>query len=457
MGTARALAAVAAVMDVAAIACAPSVAPAAEVAPADVPIDHVLVVYLENHTFDNLFGLFPGANGVLRPEAAVAQVDKEGKPYATLPAIATAYPWPPTPDPRFPKDLPNRPFPINDYVPLTDVVEMPLHLFYENVLQIDGGKNDKFVAWSDSGALAMGYFDTTKLPLYPWAREYTVADNFFASAYGGSWLNHMWLVCACTARFPNAPAKLVAEPVLDASGRIVDLKKGGSVSPDGWAVDHLQPFNPPFEKGTPDAERVPPQTFPTIGDRLRAAGVSWAWYSEGWDDAVAGRPAPSFTFHHQPFVYFAAYAPGTAARAEHLKDEKDLWQAIRTGTLPAVAWFKPIDVYTDNAGAGSTLVAERRIVALLDAVKASPAWGRTAIFITWDDYGGFFDHVGPPAVDRWGLSSRVPAIVVSPWAKRGFVDSTQYETVSILRFIEWRCGDAFRAAVGRRQEDRPCW
>ena len=143
-------------------------------------------------------------------------------------------------------------------------------------------------------------------------------------------------------------------------------------------------------------------------------------------------------------------------RAAHLKDEKDLWRALRDGTLPSVAWFKPLDVYTDNAGEGSMLVAEQRIVELIEAVKASTVWPRTAIVISWDDYGGFFDHVAPPVIDRWGPSNRVPTIIISPWAKRSHVDSTTYETVSILRFIEWRWGrHPWRRATRRRQISSP--
>jgi acid phosphatase len=333
----------------------------AEIDPATAPIDHLLVIYLENHTFDNLFGLLPGANGVTSKGASVRQVDKEGTPYERLPQVTIGYPYPPRLDPRFQQKLPNQLFPVNRYVPIDQIVEMPVHRYYPNVLQIDGGKNDRFVSWGDSGALPMGYFDTTKLPLYPYARRYVLADNWFTSAFGGSWLNHLWLVCACTAVFPHAPAKLVAEPILDGSGHIVGLKKDGSVSPDGYAVDHLEPFNPPYQAGTPDDERVPPQTLATIGDRLSDAGVTWAWYAEGWDDAVAGHPAPSFTPHQQAFTYFARYAPGTKARAEHLKDGKDLWKALHDGTLPSVAWFKPLDVYSDNAGEGSMIVAENRV------------------------------------------------------------------------------------------------
>jgi len=413
----------------------------AEIEPAKAPIDHLLIIYLENHTFDNLFGLFPGANGINAPGAAVPQVDRDGKPYEWLPQPKIAYPYPPKLDARFPKQLPNRPFPINRYIPLEQIVEMPVHRFYPNILQINGGRNDKFVSWGDSGALPMGYFDTTKLPLYPYAREFVLADNWFTSSFGGSFLNHFWLICACTGVFPNAPAKVVARPVLDGAGRVIGLENDkGSVSPDGFAIDHIDPLNPPFGAGTPGDERLPPQTFATIGDRLSDAGVSWAWYAEGWNDAVAGHPAPTFTPHQQPFLYFARYAPGAKERAEHLKDEKDLWQSLRDGTLPSVSWYKPLNVYSDNAGEGSMLVAQKRIVRLIEAVKASKVWPRTAVVISWDDYGGFFDHVPPPAIDRWGPSNRVPTIIVSPWAKRSYVDSTQYETVSILRFIEWRWG-----------------
>src|SRR5262249_11829501 len=150
----------------------------------------------------------PGANGILGSAAAVPQVDREGKPYAILPRVMIAYPWPPTPDTRFPDNLPNAPFPINPAIPIDRVVEMPLHMFYPNILQIDGGRNDTFVSWSDSGALPMGYFDTAELPLYSYARQYVVADNFFTSAFGGSFLNHFWLICSCTGTYPKAPEKL---------------------------------------------------------------------------------------------------------------------------------------------------------------------------------------------------------------------------------------------------------
>ncbi len=409
-------------------------------APDPIPIDHVLVIYLENHTFDSLYGKFPGANGVDTPGAAIPQVDREGKPFATLPPVMQGYGAQMKPDPRFPADLPNAPFPLQKHIPITAYLEMPMHRFYWNILQINGGKLDGYVAWSDSGSLPMGHFDTTQLPLYPWAREYTLLDHFFVSAFGGSFVNHIWLVCACMPRFPNAPAHLVAEPLLDAAGNIVGLTRDGSVTPDGYANDQLQPFQPPFKPGTPDDERVPPQTQPTIGERLSAKGLEWAWYSEGWAKADAGDPPQGFATHWQPFNYFAAYAPGTEARKKHLRDKADLLTDLAGERFPALAFYKPLSGYSDNPGQSSILDSEKAVIALLEAAKASKHWPRMAIFITYDDYGGFYDHVPPPKIDRWGPGNRVPTIVISPWAKKGHVDSTQYETVSILRLVEKRFG-----------------
>ena len=151
-----------------------------------------------------------------------------------------------------------------------------MHRFYEHQLQMNDGKMDKFVAWTDSGGQPMGYYDTTKLPLFPYARDYAFADNFFTAAFGGSWLNHMWLVCACTPPWPNAPAEYVSQPEFDASGKLVGIKDNESwvVTPDGYAVNTgVDSFYPPHG-ALPDDHRLPPIDLPTIGDRLSAAGIS---------------------------------------------------------------------------------------------------------------------------------------------------------------------------------------
>jgi acid phosphatase len=406
----------------------------------DVPIDHVVVIFMENRSFDNLYGLFPGADGLDAPGAKVPQVNRDGVVYQTLPQPLNNSVTPPVPDPRFPDDLPNAPFPINEYVPLSQLVSSPVHRFYQHQLQMNEGKMNKYVAWTDVGGLTMGYNDTQRLPLYPYARRYTLADNFFTGAFGGSMLNHFWLICACTPLWPNAPEDMVAKPQYDAQGHLVGLAQDGEVTPDGYVVNNVQPFYPPYEAGVPDDQRMPPQTMPTIGERLSSEGISWAWYAGGWDDAVAGNPAPTFVFHHQPFVYYQKYAPGTAERAEHLKDEKDFLASLKDKTLPAVSFVKPLGVYDEHAGYSTILAAERHAADLIERVKDSPYWGKTAIIVTYDDFGGWYDHVAPPEVDRWGPGGRVPMLVVSRHARKRFVDDTLYDHTSILKFLEWRYG-----------------
>jgi len=186
------------------------------------------------------------------------------------------------------------------------------------------------------------------------------------------------------------------------------------------------------------AQQMPLLTMPTIGDRLSAKGISWAWYSGGWNDAVAGHPDALFQFHHQPFNYFAPYAEGTAARAEHLKDIEEFLAALRTGNLPAVAFVKPIGAYNEHMGYTDLLRGQQYVADLVKAVQGSTAWKDSVVIITYDEAGGRWDHVPPPRGDRWGPGVRVPAIIISPYAKRRFVDNTTYETTSILKFIETR-------------------
>jgi phospholipase C len=172
--------------------------------------------------------VFPGANGIARARATATQVDKSGTPYATLPQPINTTLKPPAPDARFPADLPNKPFNIDQYVPQDQKTGDLVHRFYQEQMQIDGGKMDKFAAVSDAAGLTMGYYDSAKLPLARYAREYTLADNFFHAAFGGSFLNHFWLICACTPTWPNAPASSVAQ--VDANGNMV--KDGARATAD---------------------------------------------------------------------------------------------------------------------------------------------------------------------------------------------------------------------------------
>ena len=397
-------------------------------------INHIVVIYQENWSFDSLYGSFPGANGIAQAGDTVRQVDKNGTPYSTLPQPIDSTQKPPVPDPRFPANLPMQPFDEGKYVPGDQKTGDPGSRFYQEQYQIDGGKMDRFAAWSDAAGLAMGYYDATHMPEGKLAEQYTMADNFFHAAYGGSFLNHFWLICACSPTWANAPASKVAQ--LDANGRMV---KDGVVSPDGYAVNTAYTVNTPHPATITDtAQLLPEQTMPTIGDRLNETGISWTWYSGGWNDAVAGHPDPLFQSNHQPFAYFANYADGTPGRAAHLKDEKDFLTALSTNNLPSVSFIKSIGADNEHPGYASLLQGQQHVADLVSAVQNSPYWSDTAIVVTYDENGGFWDHVAPPTVDRWGPGTRVPAIIISPFAKKGYVDHTQYDTTSILKTIEVR-------------------
>jgi phospholipase C len=226
---------------------------------------------------------------------------------------------------------------------------------------------------------------------------------------------------------------MVSRPFADDPDHLQD----NNLTPDGYVVNTSFSVNTPHPSSARPETLIPSQTAPTIGDRLSAAGVSWAWYSGGWNDAVAGDPDPLFQFHHQPFVYFASYADGAPGRA-HLRDEADFLAALRDGSLPQVSFFKPLG--QDNEHPSYTTVArgQQHVAELVQAIQASPVWLDSLIIITYDENGGAWDHVAPPVVDRWGPGARIPAVIVSPFARRGFVDHTGYDTTSILATIEAR-------------------
>jgi acid phosphatase len=187
---------------------------------------------------------------------------------------------------------------------------------------------------------------------------------------------------------------------------------------------------------------------------LSAKRISWAWYAGAWNAAVkdgmqppeakrtviynTASGAPNFVAHHQPFNYFARFAPGTRDREEHLKDYADFIAGIEKGELPAVAFYKPQGSLNQHPGYADVLSGDAHVAEVVAKIKASPLWDSTAIIVTYDENGGFWDHVAPPQGDRFGPGTRVPAIVISPFAKRGYVDHTPYDTTSILKFITRR-------------------
>jgi acid phosphatase len=487
-------------------------------------VKNVVVIYAENRSFDNLYGNFPGANGLSTvvnadgtpTSAYIPQKDRDGTTVlATLPQTwgggVTAPGSSVTITPAQSANLPNAPFAIETAFTKvngngagakldTSVVTRDLyHRFFENQMAINGGKNDMFAAWEDAGGLTMGHFDYSASPLYKLAQASVLADNFFEGAFGGSFLNHQYLICACAPEFPNADTSAqhptIAVLNKDASGNWLpsltpsatakasaidgppSFQLSGNITPANYfgdnkfyAVNTMQaPYQPSGNApaaaasaayaDSTKANTLPPQTASNIGDLLTAKSVNWKWYAGSWNAAltdgqqdktitrsviyagnsngVATTAAVDFQPHHQPFNYFAEFDPTTHAadRTAHLKDYTDLVADAAAGTLPAVSFYKPEGVYNQHPGYANLNDGDQRIADVVAKLQASPQYKNMVIVITYDEFGGAWDHVAPPKGDKLGPGTRIPAIIISPYAKAGTVDHTQYDTASILRLI----------------------
>jgi len=477
------------------------------------PIKHIIVIYQENWSFDSLYGLFPGANGLFRSSAvSLTQRDRlTGQPYRSqlgqtfdLVSGSLSLTTPPQPinnnlspaqiDTRFPADLDTLlPYNLVTKANLqsSDKTGDIVHRYWHEQSQINHGKMNWFVTWSDNPGLVMSYFDATNLPEGKLAQRYTMDDNFFHAAFGGSFLNHQFFIAAAAPVYPNAPASLQA--TLDASGQLaLDPATGkivhdGTITPIGlpsfsvpgstfdknYAVNTIFSVNLVPTFSTPGSTSLLPSQndsnradttrpyIPTIGDRLSEKQVSWKWYSGGWDNALASsasNPAnngtvpanppvdPLFQWHHQPFAYYDHYAPWINGQrnlvsAAHLQDETAFFLDLQSHDLPAVSFIKPLGPNNEHPGYADLLQGQQHVADIVKAVRESEYWEHSLIIVTYDEHGGRWDHVSPPTKNGiWGDGSRVPAIVIGPFAKRGFVDHTEHDTLSILKTIEQRFG-----------------
>jgi len=451
-------------------------------------ISNVVVIFAENRSFNNLFSNFPGLQHPLSavPRDRFLQRDRDGSPLQGLPPI-----WGglvPTEQVlesgRFQisedaiTGLSNGHFPLRtqDGKPLPHglVTRDLAHLFYHNQMQINGGRNDRFVAWGDSGALVMGHYADTAsgLRIANLARKYTLCDNFFMGAFGGSFLNHQYLIAAQPPFFPNADkspaAKYIAElEGSDPAGTRLKTRDGSpgsamtgppkfgfsNLTPDFWAVNTMFPSYPPTARDNTSPLLLPPQTHKTIGDALSDKSIEWAWYAGAWQatlDGQAGQtgsfpPKPNFQVHHQPLNYFASFAPDTQQRARlrdgglgGTPDTNRFMADALSGNLPAVSFYKPEGDLNMHAGYSDVEDGDRHIAAVVEALQKSPQWKNMLIVVTFDENGGWWDHVAPPKADRWGPGTRIPAILISPHVKTRHVEHTVYDTGSIMRFLTRR-------------------
>lgn len=456
----------------------------------------VVVIYAENRSFNNLFADFPGVEKPLSALTAkdFQQRDRDGSVLSALPPSwggvlqvgpqtvdGVTYPS----EVQFQQNLPNAPFalkgPQGEDLPLSLVTRDLWHVFYQNQMQINGGKNDGFVAWGDSGGLVMGHYAQSRYALRLWdvAKEFVLCDNFFQGAFGGSFLNHQYLISATAPFYPNAAQSVAKAQIatlqsddpsdtrlkpLDTSpaSAMTGLPQFGpsALTPDGYGVNTLappywptwirDPQNPDYSK--PDLPNVlVPQTHEHIGDKLSKKNIDWAWYAGAWQATLeqfkdsGGIPKiPNFQYHHQPFNYFKRQGPqNPAERAKRLRDgglgdessTNRFFADAQAGKLPAVSFYKPQGNLNMHAGYADVASGDRHIARALKVLQESPQWKNMVVVVTVDENGGWWDHVAPPQGDRWGPGSRVPALVVSPFARKGTVDHTVYDTASILRLI----------------------
>jgi acid phosphatase len=512
-------------------------------------IQHIVIIYEENHSFDNLFGGWEGVHGLnTAPVSTLKQVSQEGIPFSCLQQNDVNLTSPPlrmtctdkTTGSSFQSHFKNQPFIIDQMISPSTTTCPPLgiekefgvpasegvpggctrdlvHRFYQEQYQMNDGQQNRYVTGSDAVGLSMGVYATKQLPIYrylhaPGHPPYAIADHFFQAAFGGSFLNHQWLIAAKTPVWPNAVndgGDNDLHSVVDSNGmpsqsplyhspagdQLKDLPLTASChsslprlpTPAGivcgdYAVNTIQPVEQPYRPGTARHKRLPLQTVPTIGDRLTAAGIDWAWYSGGWSNANGDINAPGWTnghgstctdsatiahakfphcphqlfqFHHQPFNYYAAYAEqssGNPLRQQHLADEEEFTQlaqqSIQTCQLKPVSFIKPMGAENEHPGYSSQSAGSTHLVKLIQTVVASACYKDTLIIVNYDEFGGQWDHVSPPGQggtpgnhDQFGPGTRIPALIIAASLPGQFVvDHTQYDTTSILATIERRFG-----------------
>lgn len=344
------------------------------------PIKRAIYLMMENRSFDNLFGRFPGANGA----STGLKFGQE------VPLMRTPH-W-------MPGDLPH---------------DRAAHLN-----AVNGGTYDGFGVGQFGDPWAYTTFDPDELPAY-WGmgRDYVLCDNFYASAAGPSFPNHFFFVAGQAGGAIDNPENI--ETRLDGPGKRFK----------SWGCDAVGDNVYVFVKDEHGnlSKHDSCFSFRTVPEQLEEAGISWAYY--------AADPYQSGYFWNALNGIEGVFHTDLWRRGDTIRSVDRLVQDIRADRLPSVTWITPRFELSDHPPE-STCFGHNWVTDVVNAVIEGDGWEHTALFITWDEWGGFFDHVVPPEVDDTGFGFRVPMLVVSPYAKRGYVDDAEGEFSSPLKFIE---------------------
>jgi len=366
-------------------------------------IQHVIFVVQENRSFDHYFGTFPGADGIPA---------RNGRFTVCVP------------DPVLGRCVPpyHSSNPVNDGGP---------HAHRHSVADVDGGKMDGFIRTVVDGPQycadhrtapacadrlgpqgqpdVMSYHDAREIPNYwKYAQTFVLQDRMFAPSDSWTLPSHLFLVSAWSATCPD-----VTDPMSCRSD--LDLQEANRIQHGG---------------------QEPIYAWTDITYLLHRAGVSWAYYVG--DETCFIDPCPHPEGHNT--VAQQNPLPGfRTVRASHqlrnIRPHSDYFEAAADGTLPSVSWVMPY-VGVGEHPPTSIEPGQAWVTRVVNAAMRGPDWESTAIFLTWDDWGGFYDHVVPPRVDRNGYGIRVPGILISPWAKPGSIDHQVLSFDAYLKFIE---------------------
>ena len=339
-------------------------------------IQHIVFIIKENRTFDNYFGTFPGANGATSGKISTGQVIQLGH----------------APD-KLPRDID--------------------HSFNAAVKAINGGAMDQFdlITGGNKNGDYLAYTQYTEADIpnyFAYARTFVLADAFFSSLTGPSFPNHLYTVGAQSGGAINNPA--------NSSGNWgCDAPSNSTVQ----VMDNLGVITTQY----------PCFDFQTLADLLEARGISWKYYAPGQGQSGYIWSALNAISHIRL----------TALWNMRVVPTEQFIQDATNGQLPAVSWVVVGGALSEHPPS-SVCAGENWTVQQLNALMQGPNWNSTAVFLTWDDFGGFYDHVPPPVADRLGVGPRVPLMIISPWVKRGYIDHNVLEFSSVLKFIEERFG-----------------